>query len=291
MARPVFQRSISEASERSLSDEQGVALLEFCAADPDLSVFLRGTYLNVYWEGFEVFRVTLPGGKLQIGSAKADAPPQGFPRSLKDLAPPLLPSLVGWVKEKREGKLASIPELRFEARVVRDNRSAASPVLVIDRQIARPGVSERLDLLLLDVGSKRLALAELKADGNPQTTGHVLDQLDGYRKTFGGMALRRDCEKHLGQLQRLGVITNPTANIDIEADPMLVVMLAGFTVQSLGGGRTRGHFKKLLAKKKADYPNSEIRMGTFPHAIQGQFAIPTPLTHMPTIEEWSDLYL
>ena len=286
-----FRRSLLDASLARLKERPGAGLLGYCAADPDLSVFLRGDALDVYWEGLVVFHVALPSGRLQVGSG-SDRPPQSFPRNLKDLTPSLIPTLVGWVKDHRAKKIGTIPELRFESRVVRDNRGQGSPVLVIDRQIARPGISQRLDLLLLDVGSKRLALAELKADGNAETTGAILDQLDRYGKTFGNdRALRADYETHLGQLKDLGVITNGEAGIDVDREPLAIVMLAGFSVKSLGGGTTRGHFKKLLAKKKASYPTADVRMVTFPHWVEGTFTLPTPLSHLPTVEEWSDLYL
>ena len=55
-----FRRSLLDASLARLKERPGAGLLGYCAADPDLSVFLRGDALDVYWEGLVVFHVALP---------------------------------------------------------------------------------------------------------------------------------------------------------------------------------------------------------------------------------------
>src|SRR6266540_240448 len=135
-----FRHHLTEkALARAHEDPHLVALLQYCRADPSLSIFLRGKTLDVYWEGFVVFHIVVSPRKLRIGS-QGDTPVAGWPTTLDDLDPALLPEHIAWVKNLRAEKVATrAPELRFEAAVIRDNQAVGAPVMVIDRQIASPG--------------------------------------------------------------------------------------------------------------------------------------------------------
>jgi len=280
-----FERHLTEKDFQSARNHPNlVALLQYCRADSSLSIFLRGKALDVYWEGFVVFHVTFPTG-LRIGS-QSDTPVAGWPTTLDDLDPALLPEHIAWVKNLRAEKVATrAPELRFEAAVIRDNQAVGAPVVVIDRQIARPGHKGQLDLMLLDVGSSRLALAELKVQRNPQIGGPVLEQLQGYVNAFGELA--PEYAKVLCQMQRLGLAANRQATIDPDQPPIPIVMLAGVPVRRLGAPSDSRALHTLRQKNK-EIPATcpDARMLVFPRQADQSFSIPTSLEELPTIEDW-----
>lgn len=149
MPKEKFQRALHEdVLERVRTDHNLVALVQYCRADPSLSIFLRGPRdLDVYWEGSVVFHVTISSGKLRVGS-EHDEPVEDLPTSFDDWDPARLPEYIAWVKDLRAVRVATkTPELRFEAAVIRDNQAAGSSVMVLDRQIAGPGGKDQLDLM------------------------------------------------------------------------------------------------------------------------------------------------
>src|SRR6266536_95692 len=281
-----FRRHLTDkAFARARDDPKLVALLQYCRADPSLSIFLRGDTLDVYWEGFVVFHVTISSRKILVGSER-DKPVGGLPTSLDDWDPALLPEHIAWVKNLRAEKVATrAPELRFEAAVIRDNQAVGAPVVVIDRQIASPGHKGQLDLMLLDVGSSRLALAELKVQRNPEIGGPVLEQLQGYVNAFGKLA--PEYRKVLCQMQRLGLAANRQATIDTQQQPIPSVMLAGVPVRKLGAPSDSRALHTLRQKNK-EIPATcpDARMLVFPRQADQSFSIPTSLEELPTIEDW-----
>ncbi len=288
-----FRRHLTDkAFARARDDPKLVALLQYCRADPSLSIFLRGDTLDVYWEGFVVFHVTISSRKIRVGSER-DKPVGGLPTSLDDWDPALLPDHIAWVKNLRAERVATkAPELRFEAAVIRDNQAVGSPVMVIDRQIARPGRKDQLDLMLLDVGSSRLALAELKVKRNSEIGGPVLDQLQRYVNAFG--ALAPEYVEILKQMQRLGLVANPQAMIDLQRQPIPIVMLAGIPVRKLGAPSDSPLLHTLRQKNKeilASCPGWDARMLVFPRQADQSFSIPTSLEDLPRIEDWCARYL
>ena len=273
-------------------DPKLVALLQFCRADLSLSIFLRGSTLDVYWEGFVVFHVSLASGTLQVGSAKIDKAGGDRPASLAALDPADIPRLVDWVKGRRAEKAAfGSPELRFETAIIRDNRALGSHVMVLDRQIAQPGVKGRLDLMLLDVGSSRLAVAELKVERNPDVRRPVLGQLQHYVDVFSNLA--PDYAKVLSQMQLLGLVANRHATVNPNEKPLPVLLLAGLPVKKLGASKDSPRLYQLYEANKvlAADSNWDARMMVFPRHDQQSFSIPIPLDHLPTIDAWCSRYL
>ncbi len=283
-----FDRTLTpKGLEKFRQEAFYAALLHYCRADPSLSIFLRGKTVDVYWEGFVVFHVVVSTGRLQIGST-SDAPVPGWPQRLADLDPARLPEYIAAVKERRAEKAATkVPELRFEAGVIRDNQAVGSPVLVVDRQIAAPGGKDQLDLMLLDVGSSRLGLAELKVARNNEIGGPVLEQLQRYRDAFG--QLGPEYGAICGQMKDLGLLANRNATVDTSRDPLIVLMLAGVPVRKLGAEEDSPLLHKLRsanAKKVAAVPGWECRLVVFPRQLDQSFAVPTSLEDLPTIERW-----
>lgn len=283
-----FKRHLTDKTLSRLREAPKlVALLQYCRADPSLSIFLRGSTLDVYWEGFVVFHVTVSSGKMRIGS-ESDKPVEGLPTSLDDWDPAHLPEHIAWVKDLRADRVATkAPELRFEAAVIRDNQAVGSPVMVLDRQIAGPGGKDQLDLMLLDVGSSRLALAELKVERNPEVGGPVLLQLQRYVDAFGDLA--EEYVKILDQMQQLGLAANRRAEIDASKPPIPVVMLAGVPVRKLGAPKDSPLLHSLWRKNKeilATSPDWDARMLLFPRHAEQSFSIPSSLDDLPKIAQW-----
>lgn len=291
MPKGKFQRALREdVFERVRTDHNLVALVQYCRADPSLSIFLRGPRdLDVYWEGSVVFHVTISSGKLRVGS-EHDQPVEDLPTSFDDWDPARLPEYIAWVKDLRAARVATkTPELRFEAAVIRDNQAAGSPVMVLDRQIAGPGGKDQLDLMLLDVGSSRLALAELKVETNKEVGGPVLQQLQRYVGAFG--ALTHEYTEVLTQMQKLGLTANRQATIDQLGQPIPIVMLAGLSVKKLGAQKDSSLLHALWTANKellAEDPKWDGRMLVFPRHAEQSFSIPTSLQDLPGIEEWCD---
>jgi hypothetical protein len=283
-----FSRALTEDGlERFRDDPRYAALLQYCRADPSLSVFLRGKTIDVYWEGFVVFHVVVSSGKLQIGST-SDTPAPGWPTKLSDLDPAMLPEYIARVKDRRADKVATkVPELRFEAGVIRDNQAAGSPVVVLDRQVAGPGGKDQLDLMLLDAGSSRLALTELKVERNSEIAGPVLDQLERYVASFG--ALREQYAAILDQMKALGLVANRNATVDLTASPIPVVMLAGVQVKKFGADADDPRLHALRganAKKLSTIKGWDARLLLFPRHLGQSFAIPMSLADLPTVQQW-----
>jgi hypothetical protein len=283
-----FNRTLTpEGLKKFHEDPSYAALLQYCRADPSLSIFLRGKTVDVYWEGFVVFHVVLSTGRLQIGSA-TDVPVPGWPSILSEMDPAMLPEYIARVKDRRADKAATkIPELRFEAGVIRDNQEVGGPVAVLDRQIAGPGGKDQLDLMLLDVGSSRLALAELKVVGNREIGGQVLDQLDRYINAFG--TLGEDYAAIYSQMRDLGLVSNRNATVASVMRPIPIVMLAGVPVRKLGADRDDPllHALKLADKRRRTAEKDwDARMLLFPRHIGQSFSIPSSLEDLPTISAW-----
>jgi hypothetical protein len=283
-----FNRTIKKEELAKFKDDaRYAALLQYCRADPSLSVFLRGRTVDVYWEGFVVFHVVVSSGKLQIGST-SDTPVPGWPKKLSELDPARLPEYIARVKDRRADKAATeVPELRFEAGVIRDNQAPGSPVVVLDRQVAGPGGKDQLDLMLLDAGSSRLGLAELKVARNPEIAGAVLDQLERYVESFG--ELREQYAEVHSQMKDLGLVANRNATVDRKAKPIAVVMMAGVQVKKFGAeadDRRLDALRAANAKKATTVKGWDARILLFPRQMGQSFSIPTSLADLPTIEQW-----
>jgi hypothetical protein len=285
-----FSRHLTNKAFARLREEPKlVALLQYCRADPSLSIFLRGTTIDVYWEGFVVFHVTLSSGRMRIGSER-DEPLEGLPNSLDDWDPAHLPEHISWVKDLRADKAATkVPELRFESAVIRDNQAVGSPVMVLDRQVAGPGGKDQLDLMLLDVGSGRLGLAELKVARNREIGGSVLKQLQRYIAAFGELV--PEYTKILTQTQELGLAANRHARITPGTAPIPIVMLAGLPVRKLGAPSDSALLHALRKQNSeivAKDPLWAARLLVFPRHTEQCFTIPSSLEDLPTIQQWCD---
>ena len=288
MQEKVFNRALTQDGLEKFEKEPSYsALLQYCRADPSLSIFLRGKTVDVYWEGFVGLHVVVSTGRLQIGSA-SDAPVPGWPTSLSAMDPARLPEYIAGVKDRRAAKAATkIPELRFEAGVIRDNQAVGGPVAVLDRQVAGPGGKNQLDLMLLDVGSSRLALAELKVFGNKEIGGAVLDQLHRYLKEFGDLGLAYGAV--YSQMRHLGLVANRNATVVPNKKPIPILMLAGVPVRKFGAESDDPllHALKIANDKKVDMLKGwDARMIVFPRHIDQSFSIPTSLEDLPTISTW-----
>lgn len=119
----------------------------------------------MYFAGFNVFQIRPLARTIRLGSDnEKETRPKPWTQkwmSLDSIDRTDLDSSIAWVKEQRVPKLKG-RESEFESKVILDNRSPHTPVVVLDRQIVQPGWSMRLDLLLYDTQAERLVLAELK---------------------------------------------------------------------------------------------------------------------------------
>lgn len=282
-------RYLSDAGLARITNEPKlVALLQYCRADPSLSIFLRGSTIDVYWEGFVVFHVTVSTGKIRVGS-ESDKLRAGLPLGLGPWDAARIPAYIAWVKEQRAAKVAtSAPELRFEAAVIRDNQMLGSPVIVLDRQVARAGGKEQLDLMLLDVGTSRLAMAELKVARNPEIAGPVLAQLHRYITAFSEHGLQY--AKVLEQMKALGLVANRRASV-VPSKPLPIVMLAGVAVRKLGAAEDHPRLHQLYradAAKRMELPDWDARLLLFPRQTEQSYTIATSLEDLPRIKDWCE---
>ena len=68
-----FRRHLNKEALRKVRENPKLAaLVQYCRADPSLSIFLRGSTLDVYWEGFVVFHVVISSGRIRIEASLSD---------------------------------------------------------------------------------------------------------------------------------------------------------------------------------------------------------------------------
>jgi ribonuclease J len=198
----------------------------------ELDLQLRNDYLNVYYKGNSLAKVTIHSDHFQIEvhkefelaeAVKKDIPKkrfsvgsiiQGKKYSLMNITDPILfqkffqdriiKALATKIKNKNNGE-----EITFEQSLITDNIDNEK-LIIIDRQVGGGGIPGKLDLLgLKQVASGRykFAVLEVKLGNNPELKSDVAGQLNRYvtaiEKNF--KAFKECYEKNYAQKKLLGL--------------------------------------------------------------------------------------
>lgn len=266
------------------------SILDAVRSSDDLDLQLRGAYVDVYFAGFNVFQIKPASGKIRLGSEnETQSRPHPWTSkwmALDDIQPGDIPFGIEWVKTQRANKLTG-REVEFESRVVRDNRTSDSPILVLDRQIVQPGWKMRLDLLLYDTSAERLALAELKLLANPEADGRVFEQLLRYQGLLANNPWIAATYPHIyEQKVTLGLIDHDLGGVRVDQPPLLLYLLSGYEGPSTSTGKLE-RMRKAVTRKAKEFSTLQVHMYNWPDFQQAESCRLPSITDLPQFEQWA----
>ena len=287
----VFRRRLtSEALEVMNTHPLTRAILEKVASSDELDLHLRGTYVDVYFAGFNVFQIKPSTRTIRLGSdSETKARPHPWTHKwmpFEAVDPTDIPSSIEWVKQQRAAKLVG-RESEFEFKVILDSRHADAPVLVLDRQIVQPGWSMRLDLLLYDTEAERLVLAELKLLSNKEVAGDVFEQLLGYQGLMANNPLIPATYPHIfEQKSALGLVAHDLPGIRVDRPPLLLYLLGGYAGAQKSLGKVE-RLRKAVEHKKKRFSTLRVHTHAFGDFKNESCTLPSILS-LPLFEEWAE---
>jgi len=261
-------------------------LVETVRNDDELDLQLRGLYVDIYYQGYNAFQIHFPGRKVRLGSEHDKDRPEYWPKKwmpIDDISTEHVPQALQWVKIQRDKQLA-LDERQFESVVVRDNRAADSVAVVLDRQIVQPGWKQRLDLLLYDLESERLVLAELKLISNKEIAGDVFEQLLRYQGLLANNPQIQATYPHVfEQKVALGLVEHDLHALRVDRPPLLLLLLAGLNEHT-----SKGKVDRLCAgakRKHSEFRSLDVRVQSWSDFSLAPCRIP-PISQLPPFEEW-----
>lgn len=292
-----FRRRLSpESLEVLLNDPVCKRVVEAVKHDDCLDLQLRGSYVDVYYAGFSVFQIKTASRAIRLGSEiEKTQRPHPWTKTwmtldeVKDTDDDDINAAVDWVKTERAPKLANEGrETEFESHVVRDNHSKESSVIVLDRQIVQPGWRMRLDLIMYDVASERLVLAELKLLSNPEAAGDVFKQLLLYQGLLANNPGIAASYPHIyEQKAALGLIDHDLDMMRVDRPPLLLYLLGGYKDELSKGKKER--VNKSAETFRKEYGTLRVHM----HALDDYrregpgCRLPSPVADLPLFNEWA----
>jgi hypothetical protein len=288
MSLATFRRHLSEPLVGLLlSHSAGTEILRITKRDPELQAQLRGSSLDVYYQGYIMFRVG-NGGSLQVGSIH-----DGWtevPTNLDGLSPSDVPKWIARVKDARRQQYRPGSENSFESKFLRDNERPPSGVLPLDRQIVHPREGLlRVDALLYDLTGEQLVLAELKVHDNPEIRTKVFGQLEGYRSLFERKtSIKSEYERVFEQKKRLGLVEHPLERINTAAPPGLLLVVAGHPDSKYGTNMSPRAIENALDMKRRRWPHLSVRIAYWPDFQQNNLMLAGPVSELPTFEAWAE---
>lgn len=234
----------------------------------ELDVELRGTRMHVYHRGNRAVEVLFASDGMYTISMHKSFIPKNLSEALsknglkwteskkgsypvcknipKELLHPILQKAHLQAVCSRIKSIGYSEELHFEQMVIADNRDPKC--FIIDRQVSGTGLKKRsMDLLALvqrKAGDYRFLVLELKMGNNPELSGAVAGQLDGYMQHVkNNMSDYQTCYTEVYNqklaLGLLGDIGAPRESIVIADEVQGAIMVAGYT------GMARSAIKKL----------------------------------------------
>ncbi|HEX2053825.1 MAG TPA: hypothetical protein VHJ78_08895 [Actinomycetota bacterium] len=291
MVEGEFRRRLPAGEVEFLrSDPVASRVLEAVHGDPSLDMQLRGTYVDVYYDSLSAFQLDFEGKRLRLGSPTDRRPrpdPWASPwASLADLRPEDIRSGIEWVKDQRAEK-ASALERYFESNVVRDNRSADSPVLVLDRQVAQPGWNLRLGLVLYDVAAERLVLAGLGLMTNVDRSGEAFEELLRYQALLAHTPGVAAAYPHVyEQKVQLGLLQHDLPRLRVDRSPLLLYVLGGFD-QATAATWMRERIRIAVQRKRREFRTLQVHLQTVPGFREPGASRLKPVENLPLFEEWA----
>ena len=287
----VFRRRLTaKAMDILMTHPLTREILQRVAASNELDLHLRGSYVDVYFGGFNVFQIKPLAGTIRLGSENEKQPrPQPWTQKwmpLDAIDPAALDESISWVKEQREPKLKG-RESEFESKVILDNRNPETPVVVLDRQIVQPGWSMRLDLLLYDTQAERLVLAELKLLSNAEVAGDVFEQLLGYQGLMANNPLIPATYPHVfEQKAALGVIKHDLPGLRVDQPPLLLYLLAGYDGPRTSTGKL-DRLRKAVEHKRKRFNTLRVHTHAFGDFKNESCELPS-IMRLPLFEQWAE---
>lgn len=292
-----FRRRLSpESLEVLLNDPVCKRVVEAVKRDDNLDLQLRGSYVDVYYAGFSVFQIKPASRAIRLGSEiEKTQRPHPWTKTwmrldeVKDAGDDDIKDAVEWVKTERAPKLANGGrETEFESNVVHDNHSRESSVIVLDRQIVQPGWRMRLDLIMYDIASERLVLAELKLLSNPEAAGDVFKQLLLYQGLLANNPGIAASYPHIyEQKAALGLIDHDLDMMRVDRPPLLLYLLGGYK-EELSEGK-----KERVNKSAETFRNKYGTLRVHMHAIDDYKTkgpgcrLPSSVADLPLFDKWA----
>jgi len=216
----------------------------------ELDLRLRNNYFNLYYKGNSLAKVRVKTTPYPIEINKAfamgaiDCSRFGQPKMSGDycvyeVLPADLPAFLSkTVITRLYSKIKACDfseELVFEQLLIADNRDR-SDFVIIDRQVQGGALGrDRIDLLALrktDAGSRfQFVVVEVKMGNNPELSGAVADQIQGYVKTITeNFDEFKSCyERTYFQMKAIGLLKAVTFDsIQIETPVKGVIVVGGY---------------------------------------------------------------
>jgi hypothetical protein len=283
------RRLTSEALKTMTTHPLTRAILDIVVDSDELDLHLRGTYVDVYFAGFNVFQIKPAARSIRLGSENENEPrPHPWTQTwmpLDSIDPSDIPPSIEWVKQQRAVKLVG-RESEFESKVVLDNRSADAPVLVLDRQVVQPGWRMRLDLLLYDTEVERLVLAELKLLTNKEVAGDVFEQLLGYQGLMANNPLIPAAYPHVfEQKSTLGLVKHDLSGLRVDRPPLLLYLLAGYEGSKTSSGKVE-RLRNAVDHKRKNFSTLRVHTHAFGDFRNESCRLPS-IVSLPLFEEWA----
>lgn len=286
-----FRRRLkSQTLELILTHPTSREILRLTAEDDELQAQLRGSTLDIYYQGYVMFRVG-DQGRLQVGSVHDDWP--SVPHHLEDLAPAEVARWIDIVKVARKRQLRVGSENSFESKFLRDNDDPTTATIPLDRQVVHPGEGlRRIDVVLYDVMDRCLVLGELKIHDNPEIRTKVFDQLETYRALFERRSsMRAEYEAIFAQKKQMGLIRHAVDSIETASAPALLLLLGGHPDSDYGVTMSPRAIENSLRVKQERWPDLPVRVQYWGNFAQSDLALRHGTSQLPMFEHWAERML
>lgn len=219
--------------EDFLSTLESVGLVEHVLNDPELNLEFQGTEVNVYYLGHNVLKLGAHG-RYQLGPDSKEVPCKiGRLRTLSEAA-----GLVCGFRQAKEA-IDGIPrlnrlELAFESEIARGHHAHDLPkgYICIDRQVTFQGWNRRIDMLMVNPETGKLAVAEVKRNNGDDQSSPVQALMYAALIYRDGQFIRETYETVYRQKKKLGILPTglpPTVSLADERPEAWAVVGGEFT--------------------------------------------------------------
>lgn len=251
-----IQRFISDKKFNCFFNELSFLAKKIRDSQGELDLQLRGDYLNVYYKGNSLAKVTIKSNSFQIEThikfklAEAilkdkqkrflvESVKTAYDNNVIEITDPtlfekffqksIIDALAKEIKNVNNGE-----EITFEQSIMTDNIDN-DKLIIIDRQVGGGGMPGMLDLLALkqvESGKYKFAVLEVKLGNNPELKSDVAGQLNRYvtaiENNFNNF---KECyEKNYAQKKSLGLFPSTFPNtITIEPGVIGKILVGSYS--------------------------------------------------------------
>ena len=286
----VFRRRLRAEDVRLfLSHPVLIHILEEVKERTELDLQLRGSYVDVYYGGYNLFQIHCRAKQLHLGSQSDTDFPEFWPKRTMDLDeidPTNIAPAIAWLQQRRSKP--GTDERSFESAIIRDNSAFDALVVVLDRQIVQPGwKKERLDLLLYDTTEQQMVLGEVKLLANKEIAGDFFPQLLRYQGLVANNPSIQATYPHVfEQKATLGVVQHELDALRADKAPLLLLLMSGFDARTTSKGLTE-RLHTAAKRKSTEYATLDVRVHNWSDFTEAPCRLPA-ISEMPRFEEWID---